>query len=109
LKLDVTPGAREAWQDCRVSLRDPAGRRWMPLTSASTDGAIKALASDNNNFGLCRLYPRDDPEGKETIRADQLYLLPADSLQDLTLHLSGIGTLPRFLSFAITPAVRQLP
>ncbi|MGB6103112.1 MAG: hypothetical protein WBF88_04605 [Pusillimonas sp.] len=109
LSMEVTPAAREAWKDCRVSLHDTAGKVWMPLTSANSDGAIKALSPDRKSFGPCRLYSTDERENKETILADQLFLLPADSLQTLRLHVSGVGTRPRALSFAIAPAVRQLP
>lgn len=109
LKMQVTPAARKAWKDCRVSLRGATGQIWMPLTSASSDGAIKALAPDHKNFGLCRLYPRNEPAGNETIHADQLFLLPSGSLEGLRLHVSGMGTRPQALSFVITPAIRQLP
>lgn len=109
LKMHVTPAARASWKDCRVSLRDAAGHLWMPLTSASSDGAIKALTSDQKNFGLCRLYPRSEPEGEEIIQADQLFLLPANNLQNLQLHVSGIGIRPQALAFEINPALRRFP
>lgn len=109
LKMQVTPAAREAWQDCRVSLHSATGQIWMPLSSASADGAIKALSPDRKNAGLCRLQPKDDGNGNETVHADQVFLLPTNSLQGLRLHVSGVGTRPRALSFAIAPAVRNLP
>lgn len=110
LNMQVTPDARDAWKDCRVSLHNAAGEVWLPLTSASSDGAIKAIAPDRRNHGLCRLFARDPQTGTETVRADQLFLLPSDRLQqDLRLQISGIGTRPRALSFAVTPTVRQLP
>src|SRR5690554_4156335 len=37
LKMQVTPAARQAWKDCRVSLHGATGQAWMPLTSANTD------------------------------------------------------------------------
>src|SRR5690606_31973489 len=108
LDRQVTPEARAAWKDCRVSLQSPAGEVWMPLTSASADGAIKALAPDRRNLGPCRLFARDDEQGTEMVGADELFLLPTDSLQDLRLQISGVGTRPRALSIALTPTVRQL-
>ncbi|AEC21196.1 hypothetical protein PT7_2656 [Pusillimonas sp. T7-7] len=39
----------------------------------------------------------------------KLFLLPSGSLEGLRLHVSGMGTRPQALSFAITPAIRQLP
>lgn len=109
LNMQVTPAARRAWQDCRVSLRGSDGQIWMPVTNASSDGAVKFLSPDGKNFGLCRLYSRDGHEGAETVLADQLFLLPVDSLQGLRLHISGIGTRPRALSMAIAPAIKHLP
>jgi len=109
LQMLVTPSAREAWKDCRVSLRGPAGQIWMPVTNTSADGAIKLLSPDGKNHGLCRLFSRGEPEDTETIQADQLFLLPTDSMQELRLHVSGIGTRPHTLSFAITPTVRKFP
>lgn len=109
LKMQVTPVAREAWKDCSVSLRNAAGQVWLPLTSASTDGAVKALAPDHKNFGLCRLYPRSETADAETIRADQLFLLPSNKLEGLRLHVSGMGTRPHALSFALNPNIRRLP
>jgi len=108
LQIRVTPEARDAWKDCRVSLRDPHGRVWMPLASANTDGAIKMLSSDGRNFGPCSLYRRDEQAGEETIQADQLFLMPSDGLQGLRLYVSGVGTRPDALSFAIEPAIRRL-
>jgi len=109
LTLQVTPGARAAWQDCRVSLRNKAGEVWMPLTSASSDGAIKALSPDQKNVGPCRLFARGEQAGIETVQADQLFLLPANGLQGLQLHVSGQGTRPQALSFPVAPTVRRLP
>lgn len=109
LRMAVTPAARDAWTDCRVSLHDGAGQVWMPLTSANTHDAVKFIAPDHHNFGVCTLYPRTEPAGDETIRADQLFLLPSDGLENLQLHVSGVGTRPHALSFAVKPNIRQLP
>ena len=109
LALRVTPDARKAWTDCRVSLHHDAGQTWLPLTSASADGAIKALSPDHQNFGLCRLYSHNESTDNETLLADQLFLLPSTSVQGLRLHVSGLGTRPQALSFALNPEVRQLP
>lgn len=109
LDLQVTPEARASWTDCRVSLQSPAGEIWMPLTSASADGAIKAISPDRRNHGACRLYSTSEQEGIEAVQADQLFLLPSDRLQGLRLHVSGLGTRPRALSFELTPEVRRLP
>ena len=109
LKLHLTPAARQAWTDCQVSLHNETGQIWMPLTSASADGAIKALAPDHKNAGACRLYAQGESEDEETLYADQLFLLPSNGLQGLQLHVSGLGTRPEALSFELNPEVRKLP
>jgi len=109
LQMLVTPAVRDEWKDCRVSLHGSAGRVWMPVTNASADGAIKLLSPDGKNHGMCRLFSRTGPDDTETVQADQLFLVPTDSMRDLRLHVSGAGTRPHALSFAIAPAVRQFP
>lgn len=109
LKLKVTPEARQAWIDCRVSLHNEAGQTWMPLTSANTHGAIKAMTPDHKDFGLCTLYPQGKIPDTETVRADQLFLLPSNGLEGLRLHVSGLGTRPHTLSFALNPNIKRLP
>lgn len=109
LELQVEPEALDAWNDCRVSVHGPGGRIWMPLTNAGVDGAIRLLSEDGKNRGLCRLYGIEPAQDVQTLHADQLFLLPSDELQGLRLHVSGAGTRPHALSFALTPEIRQLP
>lgn len=108
LELRATPAARTAWTGCAVSLRDAAGQVWTPLVSATTDGAIKTLAPDRKNHGPCNLYSENGGQGEETLYADQIFMLPSDGLQDLRLHVSGLGTRPNVLVFALEPEIRRL-
>ena len=80
----------------------------MRLGCDDGDGAIKMLSSDHKNASPCNLYVENGGEGEYTLYADQLFMLPSDGLQDLRLHVSGLGTRPRALAFALQPEIRRL-
>ena len=107
MSLDGPEPAREAWIDCRPTLRDGKGRVWSAVLSAETDGAIKAIASDGHNHGYCSPMPYNAPAAGP-ILSDQVFLVPVDALGDLDLHLSGSGVRPQALVSPIRPVPRLL-
>ena len=108
LEIQGTQAAGQDWGMCKVSLRNASDEVWMPLTSATTDGVIKALSPDHKNAGPCKPYMAENTEGEQTWYADQLFMLPSSALQGLRLYVSGQGTRPQALAFTLQPEVKHL-
>lgn len=108
LSLQGAEDARQAWVDCRLTLHDDQDRKWLPMETENTDGAIKAVAADRMNNGRCNPVPYDAPRDGSAILSDQVFLVPVDTLGQLTLHVSGYGTRPRALAIRIEPDLTVL-
>lgn len=108
LSLQGPKSALSAWINCRLVLRDSQNRVWAPMENKNTDGAVKILASDRHNNGRCNPTPYDQPADDRAAFSDQVFLVPVETLQDLVLHVSGYGTRPRALAFAVRPALTTL-
>lgn len=100
--------AREAWVDCRVSLRDGQNRVWLPLQAYAADKMIEMLAPDGVNNRLCG-PGLEVAQADRTIVSDQLFLVPAAVTKELTVHVSGFGTRPEALAMKVAPGIRMLP
>lgn len=108
LSLQGPEPARSTWINCRLSLRDSKGRSWSPMENENTDSAIKIIASDRRNNGRCNPSPYDASTDGKPILSDQVFLVPVETLLDLSLYVSGYGTLPEALAFPIKPALATL-
>ena len=108
LSLQGPENARHSWVDCRLTLHDEQNRIWNPVETAETDGAIKFVTADRKNNGRCNPMPYDAPTDGRAILSDQIFLVPVDVLEQLTLHVSAYGTRPRALAIRITPDLTVL-
>lgn len=100
--------ARQGWTGCDVSLRDAAGRVWLPLISADAEGAVKVLSPDGENEGRCNPIPYDAPPDGQEFLSDQIFLVPAELLKGAQLRVSALGTRPEALEFQVRPVLRDL-
>lgn len=108
LSLQGQEDARQAWLNCRLTLHDDRGRVWFPLETGNIDGAIKAIASDGLSNNRCNPTPYDAPANDSVILSDQVFLVPANMLAQLSMHVSGYGTRPRALAMPITPVLETV-
>lgn len=84
----------EGWSQCRFTLVDDRGRRWLPLDPTLSRDISRDLdrnAKPVEGCGIASLHP---PPKDKSVTIEEKFVVPADVLPSLKARLSFVGTRP---------------
>ncbi len=103
--VQLTATAREeigqGWSQCRFTLVDNQGRRWLPLDpmlSRDISRDLDRKAKPVDGCGIASLHP---PAKDASVTIEEKFVVPADVLPSLAVRLSFVGTRPEAISLPL--------
>jgi hypothetical protein len=91
----------EGWSQCRFTVVDDQGRRWLPLdpvVSRDVSRDLDRKASPVEGCGIASLHP---PAKDASVAIEEKFVVPVDALPVLEARLSFVGTRPEAISFPL--------
>lgn len=91
----------QGWAQCRFTLVDDKGRRWLPLDPTLSRDISRDLdrkATPVDGCGIASLHP---PAKGGSVTIEEKFVVPADVLPSLTVRLSFVGTRPEAISLPL--------
>lgn len=101
LKATARDAIGEGWAQCRFTLADGQGRRWLPLDptlSREISRDLDRRASPVDGCGIASLHP---PAKDRSMTIEEKFVVPADVLPSLEARLSFVATRPDVLSLPL--------
>lgn len=102
LKATAREAIGERWAQCRFTLVDDQGRRWLPLDPTLSRDISRDLdrkATPVDGCGIASLHP---PPKDGSVTIEEKFVVPADVLPALEARLSFVATRPDVLSLPMT-------
>ena len=91
----------QGWSQCRFTLVDDRGRRWLPLDpilSRDISRDLDRKAKPVEGCGIASLHP---PAKDGSVTIEEKFVVPADVLPSLTARLSFVGDRPKAISLPL--------
>lgn len=91
----------QGWSQCRFTLVDDRGRRWLPLDpmlSRDISRDLDRKATPIDGCGIASLHP---PAKDGSVTIEEKFVVPADVLPSLMVRLSFVGTRPEAISLPL--------
>jgi hypothetical protein len=91
----------EGWAQCRFTLVDDRGRRWLPLDpmlSRDISRDLDRKAKPVDGCGITSLHP---PAKDASVTIEEKFVVPADVLPSLKARLSFVGTRPEAIDLPL--------
>lgn len=91
----------QGWSQCRFTLVDDRGRRWLPLDpilSRDISRDLDRKAKPVEGCGIASLHP---PVKEGSVTIEEKFVVPADVLPSLTARLSFVGDRPKAISLPL--------
>lgn len=91
----------QAWSQCRITLTDDKGRRWLPLDPTLSRDISRDLdrkARPVDGCGIASLHP---PASGDSATIEEKFVVPADALPSLQARLSFVATRPTAIAFPL--------
>lgn len=91
----------DSWTQCRLTLTDPEGRRWLPLNFILSGNISRDLDPQATPVDGCDAVSRQPPAKGASTLIEEKFVVPADALPALSVQLSFASTRPDALSFPL--------
>lgn len=91
----------QGWSQCRFTLVDARGRRWLPLDpmlSRDISRDLDRKATPIDGCGIASLHP---PAKDGSVTIEEKFVVPADVLPSLMVRLSFVGIRPEAISLPL--------
>lgn len=91
----------EGWSQCRFTLVDDRGRRWLPLDpmlSRDISRDLDRKAKPVDGCGITSLHP---PTKDAAVTIEEKFVVPADVLPSLKVRLSFVATRPEAIDLPL--------
>jgi hypothetical protein len=101
LKATARDQIGEGWSQCRFTLVDDQGRRWLPLDPTLSRDISRDLdrkATPVDGCGITSLHP---PAKDASVTIEEKFVVPADVLASLKARLSFFGTRPEAIDLPL--------
>ena len=108
LRLKGDPAVMREWLSCDANLTDKDDHVWSPLYGTLQQQVVMLLAGGEESLLSCGQALTDEPDEGGYVYSDQVYLVPADRLDQMHLQVSGLRTLPDAVSMKVTPVLRPV-
>ncbi len=91
----------DSWTQCRLTLTDPGGHRWLPLNFILSGNISRDLDPQATPVDGCDAVSRQPPaKGADTL-IEEKFVVPADAVPSLSVRLSFASTRPDALSLPL--------
>lgn len=101
LKATAREAIGEGWAQCRFTLVDDQGRRWLPLDPTLSRDISRDLdrkATPLDGCGIASLHP---PAKDRSVTIEEKFVVPAEVLPSLEARVSFVATRPDALSLPL--------
>ncbi|TXH85094.1 MAG: hypothetical protein E6Q77_01135 [Rhizobium sp.] len=90
-----------SWAQCRLTLTDPGGRRWLPLNFILSGNISRDLDPNATPVDGCDAVSRQPPSKGTSALIEEKFVVPADAIHSLSVQLSFDSTRPTAISFPL--------
>lgn len=101
LVASATAEIGEGWSQCRLTLNDEKGRRWLPLDFALSNSISRDLDPKVKPVEGCAAASRSPPAVDGAVLIEEKFVVPAEAIHSLSVRLSFASTRPEAISFAL--------
>ncbi len=92
---------RDGWSQCRLTLMDDRGRRWLPLDFLTSGSISRELDPQATPVDGCDAVSRHPPAKGANALIEEKFLVPANAAPTLAAHLSFASSRPDAISFPL--------